>query len=201
MKSVISQDGFVLGKNLEIHIYDNASDDSAFSELKKSFSQNGVFFKQFENNLGFSGASNIAAKEFVNSDKDNFLLLNPDLRLERDALGIMQDSFQVDMKVGVVTPKIFKADKSLNPLVPKVLDAAGMYVTPSLRHFDRGSGLVDSGQFDKPAYVFGGTGACLLMKRDFVLDVSKEGFLDEDLKALYPNLCSCLLYTSPSPRD
>ena len=63
-----------------------------------------------------------------------------------------------------------------------------MYLNNSLRHFDRGSGLIDSGQYDKCEFVFGGTGACLALTRECIVDVSfkVEDKYEEDLWSIYP---------------
>jgi cellulose synthase/poly-beta-1,6-N-acetylglucosamine synthase-like glycosyltransferase len=64
-----------------------------------------------------------------------------------------------------------------------------MYLTRDLRHFDRGSGEALCGKFLKPGLVFGGTGACLLLKRACVEDVSLGRLgKDEALYRLYPFL-------------
>jgi GT2 family glycosyltransferase len=56
-----------------------------------------------------------------------------------------------------------------------MVDAAGMLVTPSGRHFDRGAGRVDDGSFDRPAWVFGGTGAAAFYRREALEDVAYPG--------------------------
>ena len=50
-----------------------------------------------------------------------------------------------------------------------------MYLTPSWRHFDRGSGRTDRGQFSRPELVFGATGAGSLFVREALLDVALDG--------------------------
>ena len=45
-----------------------------------------------------------------------------------------------------------------------------MYITPEIRHFDRGSQELEKSQYDKTQFVFGSTGAAMLLKRSFILD-------------------------------
>jgi hypothetical protein len=47
-----------------------------------------------------------------------------------------------------------------------------MVVTPSGRHLDRGAGTPDDGSFDRPAWVFGGTAASILVRREALDDVA-----------------------------
>ena len=49
-----------------------------------------------------------------------------------------------------------------------------MVVSSSGRHFDRGAGEPDDGRFDSPAWVFGGTGAATLFRREALADVAYE---------------------------
>jgi GT2 family glycosyltransferase len=66
----------------------------------------------------------------------------------------------------------------------KTLDSAGIYFTPALRHFDRGSGACDRGAYDRLEYVFGVTGAAALYRRKMIDDISIGGeFFDSDFFA------------------
>jgi hypothetical protein len=64
-----------------------------------------------------------------------------------------------------------------------------MVLRKSIRHFDRGSGSPLLPEFEIPAFVFGGTGACLLISRKGVLDclLHLEAW-KQDLYACYPVL-------------
>ncbi len=65
-----------------------------------------------------------------------------------------------------------------------VIDSTGIYFTPNMRHLDRGAEEVDHGQYDRPQYVFGATGAAAFFRRSFIDDVSVEGeFFDEEFFA------------------
>jgi GT2 family glycosyltransferase len=74
-------------------------------------------------------------------------------------------------RIGSTTGKLVRADgPDLEP--SEVLDAAGMLVTQSGRHFDRGAGEPDRGSYDQAAWVFGGTGAATLYRRAALDDVA-----------------------------
>ncbi len=71
--------------------------------------------------------------------------------------------------------------------VPCRIDAAGMELSASLRHFDRGSQKVDS--FHTKEYVFGGTGACIMFRRSAVESLLLEGPLyEKDKYRVHPDL-------------
>ena len=63
---------------------------------------------------------------------------------------------------------------------PMELDSTGIYFTRNQRHFDRGSGEIDTGQYDRKEYVFGASGAAALYRRSMLEDIRNgEEYLDE----------------------
>lgn len=164
---------------VEIFAYDNASTDDS-SKVFLDFPK--VKFHQNEANLGFAGACNQAVSEFLTGDYDFILFVNPDLVLEPNALfKMVKASFAFN--ADLITPKIHSANDT------DILDACGMYLTPSLRHFDRGSQEMNMGKYSQPAWVFGGTGACLMITkkacRELILPRNEH---EECLYQVYPQL-------------
>ncbi len=78
-----------------------------------------------------------------------------------------------------------KASKTeTDPHKTNIIDSTGIYFTPNMRHLDRGAEEIDHGQYDRPQYVFGATGAAAFFRRSFIDDVSVEGqFFDEEFFA------------------
>ena len=71
-----------------------------------------------------------------------------------------------------------------DPRRSNIIDSTGIYFTPNMRHLDRGAEEIDRGQYDRPQYVFGATGAAAFFRRSFIDDVSVEGeFFDEEFFA------------------
>lgn len=172
LEAALNQEGFVNGENLFVVVRDNASSDRSATLVEESFSDE-LSLHRNEQNLGFAVAHNLGLSEALNSLLvDYVLVLNPDLRLEASALQELVLALQDEPQAGLATPKLFRADDTLEPLEPRVLDACGMYFTPSFRHFDRGSGELDCGQYEQKAFVFGGTGAALLLSKRFIYDAS-----------------------------
>ncbi len=100
------------------------------------------------------------------------LSLNPDCAPEPDfAARLLAAGERGGGAVGAVTGRLVRAaGPGLQPSA--VLDAAGMIVLPSGRHLDRGAGEPDDGRYREPAWVFGGTGAATLYRREALLDVA-----------------------------
>lgn len=168
VQSVLSQAG--LAGELQIIIRDNASSDSTLAALT---SINGaVKIIRNGSNTGFCRAHNETISDALRENADFVLVLNPDVRLDEHCIAELVNTLCLDRRAGSATPKLFRANASLAPVVPPVLDAAGMYMTKAIRHFDRGSGEEDHGQYDRDSYVFGGTGAALLLKRACIADLA-----------------------------
>jgi GT2 family glycosyltransferase len=171
LKSLTQQEEFRLGVNLFVVVADNGSSDDSVAAVRQfSLSTDGVRILELGANFGFAGANNRIVTEFLRGSQSHLLLLNADCALAPTAL-----SFLVARAADIVTPLLLRSDSDLRALQPHTIDAAGMTLTSDLRHFDRGSGEVDSGQFSKPEPVFGGTGACLLFKRNVVEQLLLDG--------------------------
>jgi GT2 family glycosyltransferase len=188
MQSVIQQEGFVFGESLLLRVTDNCSSDSTVEKVRE-LERPGVEVCVNRANLGFCGAHNQGVCRLLEGQFDAVVVLNPDVRLEPDALRRMVDVCVGSPDIGMVTPKLLRANADLSPLAQPILDAAGMVLTSSLRHFDRGSGEVDVGRFDQPEDVFGGTGACLLITRPCAEALLISPAISDGLVArIYPQL-------------
>ena len=184
-----SQRGFTLGEDVTILVTDNASSDDTVTRVAALGDVNGLELQRNTANLGFSGAHNQGAARCVEGGFDAMLILNPDVGLSFTCLAQMVEALSTDTRRGIVTPKLLRAANDLSPLASKTIDAAGMVLTPSIRHFDRGSGEVDSGAYDRSEEVFGATGACLLISRACIMAlVISERVSDEPVWRLYPEL-------------
>lgn len=189
LEAVLSQVNCVLGATLLVSVTDNASTDSTCSIIESEFRAEPVTLVKNEFNLGFSGGHNQGVAGFLETEAAYYLCLNPDLRLEKDAISTFVNAFKEKPSYGSACGRLYRADENLNPVEPKAFDAAGMYITPAIRHFDRGSEELDIGQYREPRAVFGGTGACLFMRRDFIIDAILDcGKRYSDVGRVYPAL-------------
>jgi len=188
LNGLLSQAGFAPGEALTILVTDNGSSDGSASACF-AVDARGVTIESLSENIGFCAGHNRGVARFLESGAEYLLILNPDLNLEPSALGHLVAALESDPSAGSACPKLFRAGPDLKPVEPRQLDAAGMHLTNSLRHFDRGSNELDRGRYDRPAYVFGGSGACLLLRRAAVEALLLNSTpVDEPLFKLYPFL-------------
>ncbi len=176
VRDLLATEGFAPGKLL-CEVTDNNSSDDTPALLRKLESER-LSVRCLNENTGFCEAHNQAYQRALNCSADYIAFINPDLGLRKDTLAHLVRALESDASAAAATPKLLRADKRLEAVSPPTLDAAGMYLTGSFRHFDRGGGALDQGQFDQPQYVFGGTGALLVLKVDAI-----EDFLVADRKA------------------
>jgi GT2 family glycosyltransferase len=184
--SVLEQKISGTQQQLQILVIDNASTDGGGEFIQKTFPQ--ILLHKSPINLGFSGGHNLAVKQMLEADFEYLLMINPDLRLAQDCLSKMLECFSINPTIGAVTPKIIQADLALEPLPDNLIDAAGMEITKDLRHFDRGSGQ-SAEYYNSSEFVFGGTGACLLLRRNFIEDLLLPTLRrNNDLNKVYSGL-------------
>jgi len=142
-------------------------------------------------NLGFSAAHNQAVFRFLRADFDYLLVLNPDLALKEDCLGLLLDSLKnLESKVPVyASPLLLRASETLAPLEPEIIDSAGIVFSPTLRHFDRYAERKLQEVELCSGFIVGGSGACLLFPRAaieaLVLPVNEY---QEQLYEVFPEL-------------
>ena len=182
------QEGFTLGDNLFVRITDNASHDETVA-LVEGLRTHGISLHRNSENRGFCAAHNQAVHEFLRAEHTALLVLNPDVGLDVNCVRTMVEKLSTAERVGFVTPKLYRALPSLEAIYPHVIDAAGMHLTRSCRHFDRGAGDWDRHQFDRGEFVFGGTGACLMIARECVKELCiPKTISNEPVFLIYPQL-------------
>lgn len=171
--SALAQEGFELGKNYFILVSDNASSDNTADLVETVLGgRTGTQVLRNSVNAGFARGHNLGISKALELGAEYVVIANPDLLLEPKTLCELVLAQQADSSVGLCCPKLLRANEHLAPVKPNQIDAAGMYMTPVLRHFDRGSSELDRGQYDVPCYVFGASGALLSISRRCIEDVA-----------------------------
>ncbi len=171
LDSVLAQDY----APLELVIVDNASTDTTRAILARYEHRARILYN--ERNYGFAGGQNQAIRQ---SCGEWLLALNPDVVLSPNFVSALVAAGKVDRKVGAVCGKLLRWRPDSSSEFTGIIDCAGMYFTPNLRHMDRGAEQADSSQFDREEYVFGASGAAALYRRKMVQDISVRGeFFDE----------------------
>jgi GT2 family glycosyltransferase len=163
----------------EVIIIDNASTDDTQRVLADL--NNSCRIVLNERNTGFAAAQNQAIQL---SNAPWVLALNPDVLLAPHFLRNLVRTGEANSRIGTICGKLLVMSPdfeiSENPLV----DSTGIFLTPELRHLDRGGRLPDNGAYNRFQYVFGATGAAALYRREMIDDVSIGGeFFDTDFFA------------------
>ncbi len=155
-------------------LVDNASTDGSTEIAEVHAGALPLQLIRRDSNTGFSAAANTAIGR---TSSPWVLSLNPDCAPRPDFVTSLLESVQARPerdRVGSATGKLLRASGS-SLETGTTIDAAGMVVTTSGRHFDRGAGSTDEGQFDRPVWIFGGTGAATLYRRAALEDVAYPG--------------------------
>jgi GT2 family glycosyltransferase len=168
---------------LEVVIVDNASGDNSREILSQFKPPEHIHHQVRQNaeNTGFAAAQNQA----IRTARGAWLFcVNPDVILQPDFIRQLVSAAALDSRVGAVCGKLLRWSPGGHPERTSVIDCVGMYFIRNLRHLDRGAEEDDQGQYQRPEYVFGASGAAALYRRTMVEDVSVEGqFFDEDFFA------------------
>jgi len=155
----------------DVVLVDNASADESTTIAADRASHLKIHILEEDSNTGFAAAAN---RGIAATQTPWVLLLNPDCAPSSDFVARLFEgvaNLRGPQNIGAITGKLLRA--SGPQLAPEpVLDAAGMEVRSSGRHFDRGAGKSDDGDYDRPCWVFGGTGAATLFRRDALNDVA-----------------------------
>jgi len=152
-------------------VVDNGSTDGSAALAARAGGALPLEILSLPTNTGFTGGAN---RGLGLVESPWVLLLNPDCAPEREYVAQLfgaAASVTSEEQIGALTGKLLRAEGP--ELVPsRVIDAAGMVVTSSGRHLDRGAGEADDPRFDRPAWVFGGTGAATLYRCEALADVA-----------------------------
>jgi GT2 family glycosyltransferase len=126
-------------------------------------------------NRGF-GAGGNRALQWIREQGlavESLLLLNPDVQLEPAFAERVLEHMQADPAVAIASGKLLRPEG--------LLDSAGIVLPRHRRPRDRGSEEPDRGQYDRVEYVFGVSGAALMLRLSAVPELALGGELfDED---------------------
>ena len=160
----------------DLIVVDNGSCDGTVDILERFEDRVQVVYN--EENLGFAAAQNQA---IAMTDADWILVLNPDVLLMPGFIAALVAAGEAEPDIGTVCGKLLSMSADFHFSSPSAFDSTGIYFTPTLRHFDRGNGQLDRGEYDRFDYVFGATGAAAMYRREMIEDVRIDGeFYDPD---------------------
>ncbi|MFD0716739.1 glycosyltransferase family 2 protein [Paenibacillus sp. GCM10027626] len=152
-----------------IVVVDNNSQD-ATCELVERFVSRGVKFIRNENNNGFAGGHNLARSY---TDSTYVLVLNPDVRLERDYVLALVKFLDKHPEVGSATGQLRLASD------PERMDSAGIALRSDHNAYDLAAGE-PAARWDQAQEVFGVSGAAAMYRSTMMEQIAYEGqFFDE----------------------
>jgi GT2 family glycosyltransferase len=131
---------------------------------------------ELRRNRGFSEAANFILERLRNAGRSEefFLLLNPDVRLEPGFADRLLDAMMRHPEAALASGKLLRPDTG-------DIDSAGIVLPRHRRPRDRGSEEPDRGQYDRTEFVFGASGAALMVRVAALDDLILEGeVFDED---------------------
>src|SRR5574341_867423 len=161
--------------HFELIVVDNASTDHSL-ELVVQYCPSALVIVN-DTNMGFCHAHNQALRA---SKGVYYMSLNPDLFLMPDFLLQVTRAIALDNAIGQVSGKLYRVSDVTEVGSSRTLDSAGMFFTPNQRHFDRGAGETDIGQYDSLEYVFGVSGAAAFYRKAALEDAAIDGeYFDE----------------------
>ena len=127
-------------------------------------------------NRGYAaGANRLLERVAADRPEAGFvLLLNPDVELEPGFAENLLAAMGEAPEAAIGTGKLLRPGG-------RVIDSAGIRLPANRRPRDRGSEQPDRGQFDRREYVFGATGAAMMLRRTALADLAIDGeIFDED---------------------
>jgi GT2 family glycosyltransferase len=163
-----------LNQPFEVVVIDNGSDDGS-PEMVLAEYGNGTVLRvnliRNSENRGFCAANN---QGFAASDTEFIALLNNDAEAEPDWLEKLAGAFHGRTDIGMAASKILVHED------PRRIDKAGHLIYPDGQNRGRGSGELDTGQYNQVEEILWPDG-CAAMYRRAMLD--QIGGFDEDFFA------------------
>lgn len=171
-----------------VMIVDNGSVDGTVRWLEEHYPQ--LHLLRNTRNLGFCRAHNQA---FRLSEADYNLVINPDVVLAPDWVSRGVAWLDAHPGYGSYGGKLrrfsYSPDEIKEVVTSTTIDSTGLVVHRSRHAIDRGSGQTDTGQYDRPADVFGHSGASVLYRRAALESIRfHDEFFDQDFFAYKDDL-------------
>jgi len=175
--------------------FDNSTGDLANRRFLERFNQEAltrpdglkIEILSVEDNLGFSRAYNILIRQALAAGAEYFLVINPDVILEKNALSEMIASLEADSGLASVSPKLRRWDFATNTRT-SCLDSCGLALAPGLRFSDIGQGCRDDKGFDRHQ-ILGPSGAAALFRLSWLEKVGEGGQYFDERFFMYKEDC------------
>jgi GT2 family glycosyltransferase len=160
----------VLPPDAVLHITDNASSDNTKEILAAFKSRDQVVVHFSEENLGFADGHNRVLKDFLESDAEYLIVLNPDTEVQPETFSQLRAAARRFSTVDVFQPLLLGFN-SQGLRDSSRVDSAGMRLDTSFRHFDRTKSNAGGAEAEE---VFGATGAFMMLRKSAVVAISNS---------------------------
>lgn len=155
-------------KNFKILVVDNNSTDNSLEMLKNKYNE--AIYLNSNENVGFARGCNLGIKFALKEKAEYILLLNNDVEVSPGFIEPLIDIFNVERKVGIVTPKIlYRDNRSL------IWHAGGYISLKTITPVARGYNEIDNGQYDDIVCTEWASGACCIFPAEVL---SEMGLLE-----------------------
>jgi len=165
--------------HVEVIVVDNGSTENPVSKIKSVVPSAKVIVS--EKNLGFAGGNNLGIKE---SKGEYLFFVNNDTELTTDIIEKLLEPFEVNPRLGIVSPKIYYYEKK------DLIQYAGY--TPlnpcTARNQTIGQFEVDKGQYNQPHSTPYAHGAAMMVSR---AAIEKAGMMPECFFLYYEEMDWC----------
>ncbi|MBI5403112.1 MAG: glycosyltransferase family 2 protein [Ignavibacteriae bacterium] len=170
-------ESFAEKPEVRVILVDNGSSDGSVEFVTKNYPE--VEIIKLDKNYGFAKAVNEGIKYSLESgDTKRILLLNNDIECADNFLEEMLKGFTDDF-IGSV------ACKMMNFYNRDVFDDAGDFIKLIGSPYARGHGEKDTGQYDKPEFIFGACAGAAMYRSEIFGEIE---FFDEDFFAYYEDV-------------
>jgi GT2 family glycosyltransferase len=166
-------------RDFRVILVDNGSTDNSVEFTKSTYPRHQVIM--LDKNYGFAKAINSGIRFSLSLDTCRYiLLLNNDIELKEDFLAKGIETFQK------IEDASFIAVKMMSYFKRDIIDDCGDFIKANGGSpFARGHGDLDTGQYDKPEYIFGACAGAAFYRKELFESV---GLFDEDYFAYLEDL-------------
>jgi len=189
--SLKSSLGFLESHDFKVFAYDNSTPEYNVNRLTiEAYNRENNFFIEYissPENFGFGRSFNILINRAKNEGAEYFLVLNPDIVLDLNAVSKLLERLEGNGELSSVSPKILRWDFE-NKKKTDYIDSCGIVLRPALRFVDLGQGEKDEGQYDK-AEILGPSGACGLYRLSALEKIKEDGQYFDERFFMYKEDC------------
>lgn len=181
-----SLDWVVGREEMKLYLADNSQSDQIATMMREEYSW--VEFTINDQNLGFGSAVNqLYSKAISDFNPSYILLVNPDLKINENAIDHLIAEIESDKMIGVVAPRLISDDGFVEDSVLR----KPHFHTLALKFLFEAVGMKSISlnySLSERSYVQAVSGACMLIREEVI---GKVGLFNEDIFMYFEDLLFC----------